>query len=250
MDCAEVDRAILVPPSWEGDRNDLVIDAATSYPDRFAAMGRIALTHPDPDALAGWRNQPGMLGARVTFSIGQQCKWLADGTSDWFFEAAEAADVPVMIYAPGLLLELADKLTRHPRLRVIVDHLGLPASARDDAIGPELELLSRLAAFPTVAVKASALPYHVSEAYPFPSLHAHLRHVVSIFGPRRVFWGTDLTRLPCTYREARSWAEVALADLGAEDVAWVMGRGVAAWLDWPPRRQTGSSPTSAAPSVH
>ncbi|HEX4509240.1 MAG TPA: hypothetical protein VH328_04150, partial [Burkholderiaceae bacterium] len=45
MDKAGVNRAILVPPSWEGDRNDLANDAAKSHPDRFATMGRF-----DPDA--------------------------------------------------------------------------------------------------------------------------------------------------------------------------------------------------------
>src|SRR5215211_1278739 len=39
MDEARVDRAVLIPPSWEGDYNDLVLDAAQTHPDRFAAMG-------------------------------------------------------------------------------------------------------------------------------------------------------------------------------------------------------------------
>ncbi|HTE16228.1 MAG TPA: hypothetical protein VK642_14225, partial [Burkholderiales bacterium] len=36
MVVAGVDRAILVPPSWEGERNDLVIEAARLHPDKFA----------------------------------------------------------------------------------------------------------------------------------------------------------------------------------------------------------------------
>lgn len=54
---AGVDRAVLVPPSWEGDRNDLALEAAQAHPDRYAVMGRF-----DPDApgardqVAGWRN--------------------------------------------------------------------------------------------------------------------------------------------------------------------------------------------------
>ncbi|GIT39658.1 MAG: hypothetical protein Ct9H300mP8_08540 [Gammaproteobacteria bacterium] len=40
MDEAGVDAAILVPPSWEGDRNDVCLDAALRFPDRFAVMGR------------------------------------------------------------------------------------------------------------------------------------------------------------------------------------------------------------------
>jgi len=41
MDEAGVDRAVIVPPSWEGERNDLALDAARRWPDRFAVMGRL-----------------------------------------------------------------------------------------------------------------------------------------------------------------------------------------------------------------
>ena len=43
MDEAGVDGAILVPPSWEGDRNDVCLDAALRFPDRFAVMGRFPI---------------------------------------------------------------------------------------------------------------------------------------------------------------------------------------------------------------
>ena len=46
MDVAWVSRVVLVPPSWEGDRNDLALEAARSYPDRFGVMGRLALQDP------------------------------------------------------------------------------------------------------------------------------------------------------------------------------------------------------------
>lgn len=47
MDEAGVDRVVIVPPSWEGDRNDYAIKAVRRYPARFAVMGRISLTDPN-----------------------------------------------------------------------------------------------------------------------------------------------------------------------------------------------------------
>ena len=67
MDRAKVDRAILVPPSFDHDRNDYALEAVRSHPDRFAIMGRVALKAADRDMIAGWRAQPGMLGVRLTF---------------------------------------------------------------------------------------------------------------------------------------------------------------------------------------
>ena len=61
MDLAGVSRVVIVPPSWEGDRNELALEAARLYPDRFAVMGRIALEKPESRALvADWKKPPGM----------------------------------------------------------------------------------------------------------------------------------------------------------------------------------------------
>lgn len=40
IDLAGVRCIVLVPPSWEGERNALALDATRPYLDRFAVMGR------------------------------------------------------------------------------------------------------------------------------------------------------------------------------------------------------------------
>ncbi len=61
MDEAGVDRAVIVPPSWPGDRNDYGIEAAKRYPNRFAVMGRIPLKESAIGASCcrNGRNSPG-----------------------------------------------------------------------------------------------------------------------------------------------------------------------------------------------
>src|SRR5947207_2621346 len=150
MDTAGVSRVVLVPPSWEGDRNDLALEAARLHPDRFAVMGRLALERRESRVLvADWKKQPGMLGMRFTFHTDLQRPWLT------------------------------------------------------------------------------------TEGYPFRDLHPHIRTLVDAFGPRRTFWGTDLTRMPCSYRECVTLFTEELPWLKGEDLEWVMGRGVCEWLGWP-----------------
>ena len=60
-----------------------------------------------------------------------------------------------------------------------------------------------------------------------------IRRVVQAFGPQRVFWGTDLTRLPCPYRQAVTLFTEELDFLSDTDKEWIMGRGIAEWLHWP-----------------
>ena len=47
MDDAGVDRVIIVPPSWEGDRIDYSLEAAEAHPDRFGIMARVPQNKPE-----------------------------------------------------------------------------------------------------------------------------------------------------------------------------------------------------------
>lgn len=234
MDSAGVDAAILVPPMWDGLRNDLALEAALLYPERFAIMGKVPLQAPETRArLTTWNKQPGMLGLRVNFHDDDR-QTLVDGTLDWFWTEAEQYGIPVMALATGLLAYLAVVAERHPGLRLVIDHFGLTTAYKDEEVARRIGLLIGLARYPNVAVKASGLPCNSTEAYPFSGLHEPIRRVVDAFGPHRVFWGTDLTRLlrKCSYREAVTMFTEGLTFLSDIDKEWIMGRGLAEWLGW------------------
>jgi len=234
MDAAGVSRVVIVPPSWEGDRNDLAIAAARIHPDRFAVMGRLPVERPESrERITDWKRQPGMLGLRFTFHTALQRPWLTDGTADWLWPAAEKAGLPVMIFVPGSVPVVDGIAARHPGLRLVIDHLALSITQKDAAAFADLPQVLALATRPNVAVKASALPCYSSEAYPYRGLHQYVRQVYDVFGPRRMFWGTDLTRLPCAYRQAITLFTEELAWLSDSDREWIMGRGVCEWLGWP-----------------
>jgi len=235
MDEAGVDAAILVPPSLEGDRNDLALAAARKFSDRFAVMGRIDLAKPDSRAaLATWRDQPGMLGLRLTFHRPDTRAQLADGTADWLWPAAEAHGIPLMVHAPDGLPKLAEIAQRHPGLTLIVDHMGFGRETMDANAAAGAARVAALARCRNVSVKVSALPCFSSEPYPFRNLNDPLRRVIEAFGPRRCFWGTDLSRTleHCSYRQAVTHFTQELDFLSADDLDWIMGRGLRECLRW------------------
>jgi len=235
MDVAGIDRAILVPPSIDKDRNDYVIEAVRKHPDRFAIMGRVALPGGGGrNLLAGWKSQPGMLGVRLTFHRDADRPWIDDGTADWFWGEAEEHQIPVMVHAPERLPVVGEIAARYPGLRIIVDHMGFARATMDDKALAGAERMIALARHPNVSVKVSALPCFSTAPYPFRNLDEPLRRVIAAFGPRRAFWGSDITRVPasCSLRQTVTHFTEELDFLSADDLAWIMGRGLAECLGW------------------
>jgi predicted TIM-barrel fold metal-dependent hydrolase len=243
MKVAGVDRVILLPPSWDGYRNDYALEAAQKHPDRFAVMGKIPLNDlASKEKMADWLTQPGMLGFRISFRHSGTHSWLDDGTADWFWADCERYDIPVMIFAPFAVAKIGAIAERHPGLRVIVDHMGLNVQWKGKPLGPGVDVLLKFARLKNVAVKASCLPCYVDQPYPFPTLHPQIRRAVEAFGPERVFWGTDLSQLPCPYRQAVTLFTEELDFLSVPDKEWIMGRALSKWLNWPLSGESEAQP--------
>src|SRR5712692_2763665 len=233
MDAAGVDAALIHPPSWDPDSNEQAVEAVRAHPDRFAILGRFALDRPESRALIdGWKSRPGMLGLRFTFLQPHMTTWPTDGTIDWLWPAAERAGLPIALLAATFMPTVGQIAERHPRLKLIIDHLGRPSGTKDDAAWASLPEMLALAKHPNIAIKATGAPSYSSEPYPSRNIHGHLRRIYDAFRPERMFWGTDITRMPCSWRQCVTMFTEELPWLSGRDQELVMGRAVCAWLDW------------------
>jgi len=240
MDEAGVEAAVLHPPGWDPDSHGLASEAVRRHPERFLILGSFPLDRPESRArIDGWKDQPGMRGLRFTFLRPEQQSWPTDGTIDWLWPAAERAGLPVALLAFDFLRVVGQVAERHTGLRLIVDHLGDrggTGTAREGAYFEKLPELVALARHPNVAVKATGAPGYSTEPYPFRGLHPYLRRIYDAFGPERFFWGSDLTRMPCPYRQVVTMFSQELPWLSGRDRELVMGDALCRWLDWRPGR--------------
>ena len=233
MDKAGVGRVVIVPPSWEGDRNDLALDAARKHPNRFAVMGRLDIHRPDArDQIRSWLKQPGMLGLRFALHTPLLERPFVSGELDWVWGEAEKAGVPIMVLVPHRLMPAIGRVAEaYPDLKIVMDHLGL-VHGKDQEAFAGLDQLLALAKYKNVAAKATILPFYTTDSYPYRSLHPYLRQVFDAFGPKRLFWGTDLSRLPCSYRQGVTMFTQEIPWLSDEDKTWIMSRAICEWLNW------------------
>ncbi|GHD56120.1 amidohydrolase [Thalassobaculum fulvum] len=237
MDEAGVDAAVIHPPSWDPTSTGLAVDAVRTWPGRFAIIGAVDLGRPDESraAMARWRERTGMLGLRCMFLEGENRRRLHDGELEWFWDAAERFGLPVTTLATGSFEVLGEVAARHPGLRLSIDHLGGRGgntTLKDAAAMTHIPDLLKLARLPNVAVKATGVPGYSGEAYPFPAMHTYLRQVFDAFGPDRVFWGTDISKMPCSWRQCVTMFTEELPWLAGDDLTRVMGRAVRAWWGW------------------
>ena len=234
MDAAGIDRAIIVPPHWVGDDNRTALEVAARYPTRFGVVGRIDLKGPDaPAELGRWLDEPHMLGVRATFHTRPFVDWLDDGSLEWFWTMCEQLAIPIMALVPGMVRKLIPVAARHPDLTLVIPHMGCPLDTRGRDAFATIDDLLGLAHHPRVVLMVSSVPCFSNEAYPFRDLHPFLERIFDAYGPRRLLWGADRSRLTSTYRECLDLFREALKFLSSEDKEWILGKAVTHVFRWP-----------------
>lgn len=251
MDVAGVDAAINHPPFWNVDSHAYALEAARRHPDRIATLAWVDLTAPDaPDQVRAWRQNPGWIGLRYVCLSDEERSWPVDGTMDWLWPLAEELDIPVALGGPALMPLVETLARRHPGLRITIDHLGFTGFTDDHRLIQHPDVLD-WARFENVAVKLTGLPdYAGGDPYPYLRLHEHVDRLLEAYGPRRLFWGSDITRLPCTWRECVTVFTEHMPFLSGDDLRWVMGEAFCAWYDWTPTGRAepqGSDAVEVAP---
>jgi predicted TIM-barrel fold metal-dependent hydrolase len=235
LDDGGVQRCILVPVSCTGFDNEYSLAAARALPDRLAVMGRFDVEAPDAhEQLAGWLQQPGMLGIRLFFA-GEP--WMSMVNTDqyaWFWRDAEALQIPIMCLLPGNMQALHPIMERHPKLRLIIDHAGRhPRGPKDEAAWADLDHTLHFARYENTAIKVSSLPSFSSTPYPYASLHAPIRRIYNTFGPQRMLWGSDVTRLDWGYADNLRLFTEGLPFLSEDDREWILSKSAALHCGWP-----------------
>jgi predicted TIM-barrel fold metal-dependent hydrolase len=175
-----------------------------------------------------------VLGIRLNIAV-DQAAWLTDGTADWFWPAAEKAGIPVMFLTTGQTPLFARIAERHPQLILIIDHMGVSSEAvKNKTLPVAIDQSAALAKYPNVSVKLSSTPLFSSAPYPFRDVTPHIRRLFDAYGPRRCYWGTDVTNsfAKASYRQRVTHFTEELDFLSEDDKDWVMGRAIVERLGW------------------
>lgn len=237
MDRVGIDGAVLVGVPWDRYRTDLIVDAAERFPERFAAMAALDLESPRLRDEAGCILAcPGVKGVRFAF-WGHTGAALDRGDYDPLWRDLERRGTPTAMFAPQNLGAVEQIGRRHPGLPIALCHLGMLRKQTEPSIDEMVRRLVALAYLPNVSLKATGLPVPSGEPWPHRDLHAPLERLLAAYGPERMFWGSDVTRIErdgSSYSDSLALFTDELSCLRGDALELVLGRALARWLDWPP----------------
>ena len=128
-------------------------------------------------------------------------------------------------------LELVPILSeRHPRLRMVIDHLAKPPIGLESR-EPWDSLMARAAANPLVYGKVSGLYSATGDlgSWTTDTVRPYFERAVELFGPKRLMYGGDWPIAVLAGGYSRVWAGLRplFDDLGDEDREWLLGRTAA-----------------------
>jgi L-fuconolactonase len=196
MDAIGIDMALLLA------RAEWAEFAAAAHPGRFASNIRFDPTDPDIENLVSTaRNRRGVVGLQAYLSwppSGENIQLLRAGGFEAMFSAAEKHRLPVSAIVSGDLPEIAPVAEAHPDLILVIPHFGLKQPPlREPDVPPfaQLDQLLDLARYPNVFVKCSGIPTLSATGFPYPDVWPHILKVIGAFGPGRVMWASDYTRV-------------------------------------------------------
>lgn len=239
MDAVGIDAALLVSSKLYGFDNGYVIESVRRFPDRFAAVGRVDLTQPDPERLlAAWDACPEIVAGRIVLMTPSDVDVFRDAGA--FLAAARRHSVPLCVYPRIGLPEVAAAARRNADLQFVLDHVGLahpPLPAGRSRFADLPDVLA-LAGLPNVAIKLSCLPLLSDDGYPFADLWPVIESVLAAYGPERVMWGSDLTQVRAhhSYPESIDYLRVA-GRLSSAERDMLFGAALQRVFGWMPARR-------------
>jgi predicted TIM-barrel fold metal-dependent hydrolase len=231
--------AVLINPRYFGWDNSYISDCLRRYPKLFVAHGLINPEDPKvTDRLRYWVLDHGFQGMRLSPLYHPNSTWLNSKAHDPLWREAERLGAVFNFYIrPHQMPMLADMAARHPGVKVVVDHLGMPDLRRRDP-WPEFRKMFALKKLPQVWISASE-PYDISltKRFPFGDTIPFFKAVYEEFGGRRLIWGTGYPRprWALAMEKELEFVDQVLAFYTAEDRERLLGKNALEIWKFPSR---------------
>ncbi|MEL7116472.1 MAG: amidohydrolase family protein, partial [Pseudomonadota bacterium] len=230
-----VEKTMLIQAAATVHETEYMLGLADATPSIAGVVGWIDFEDPgQATTLDRLSQHPAFKGVRPMIQDIPDDDWMLRDDVQWAYQAL--ADRDLTFDALGFPRHLANFLTiftRYPELRCVVDHCMKPDihGHSDASFAFWADGMRRIARETGAYCKLSGLTSEASPEWRLEDLKPYAHHVIDVFGPDRVMWGSDwpVVRLRAEYPRWRDAAEALTADLSPEQRAQIFGGTAAAF---------------------
>lgn len=205
MDEAGIDRAVTIPPWFNGWDPSYVVDALAEHRGWLAG---VALVDPwsaqGPQQLERLVREHGFCGLRIQATISSLGAFDDPATTPLWRKAADLG-IPIDINATFAEYPQVEKRAREfPETPILLDHCGYISSTLAPT-EPTVEPVLHMARYPNVYAKLSFASTASQQSYPFEDTFAMHRAIIDAFGAERCMYGSNFPTLQ--YNPKMSYAQ-------------------------------------------
>ncbi|WP_425039484.1 amidohydrolase family protein [Primorskyibacter sp. S187A] len=226
-----IDGTVLVQAAATVHETEYMLGLADATPFIKGVVGWVDFEDPGHLAhLERLAQHPKFLGVRPMIQDIPDVNWMLRDDVQWAYAALIDLDLTFdALGFPQHIENFATLMARYPEMRVVYDHCMKPQirdqRAGRDAFSAWADGMSRLAEETSGCCKFSALVTEADDGWSPEDLQPFVAHVLKVFGPERVMWGSDwpVCRLQSDYQ---SWHDIArgfTARMSAADQAMIFG---------------------------
>ncbi|GGP20115.1 amidohydrolase family protein [Silvimonas iriomotensis] len=227
-----IDGTVLVQTRPSVVENFYLTDLAARHPFILGVVGWLDLAARDaPIRIAKWAEQDKFKGVRPMLQGLDDDRWILQSGLEPAIRALMAHGLSFdALVLPRHLPHLAVFAQRYPELPIVIDHAAKPDIAAQ-ILEPWREDIAALAALPNVHCKFSGLVTEAATDWHTDHLRPYCEHLLSMFGPQRLIWGSDwpVLRLAGDYARWCSTTDELLAPLDPTQRAAILGDNAVAF---------------------
>lgn len=217
---------VLVQAATSDAETDFMLSLAEAHEFIEGVVGWVDFAAPDtPARIAELAARPKLKGLRPMIQDIADTGWMLRPDLTAAYTALAAHDLVFdALVLPRHLDNLTELLTRFPQMRVVVDHCAKPAIAAGD-FRNWADGIKAIAGGASTFCKLSGLVTEAGPDWAVDTLRPYVDHVLTIFGPDRVIWGSDwpVCTLAATYSAWMDATDALLAGCSEEERAAIRG---------------------------
>jgi L-fuconolactonase len=202
-----IDKTILVQAAPTFAETIYMLELAEQAPFVAGVVGWIDFDAPDAAQVVGKvaADHPLLVGLRPMLHDIADDDWLLGPHLAATFDAmAQHGLVFDALARPQHLTRVRKICDRHPKLIVVVDHIAKPL-IREQKLDPWRADIASVANRPNTFCKLSGVATEAALDWTVADIKPYIDHVLDVFGPQRVLWGSDWPVVELAGGYARWW---------------------------------------------